>query len=156
MTLTQGHGCGNDEQKFTCMHDKVKTTHSITTRPGIAYHLINFLCNSVENFYGNFFQNFLCAFSRSNTILAISQERLVQLTGKGSASFGYWYNSYVALTFDLTHDLDLEFFKVAFCNSSIPGKVGNCWELYDFKQQPLKDNTRHHIWDILLAATKQL
>ena len=32
---------------------------------------------------------------------------------KGSALVGYWIN-YVILTFELTHDLDLEFCKVKF------------------------------------------
>ena len=32
MTLTQGHGCGIDYQKFACLHDKVRTTHQITTK----------------------------------------------------------------------------------------------------------------------------
>ena len=42
---------------------------------------------------------------------------------KGSALVGYWVQ-YVNLTFDLTHDLDLGFFKVKFWNSSISGIVG--------------------------------
>ena len=32
MTLTQGHGCGVDLQKFACLHDKVRITHPITTK----------------------------------------------------------------------------------------------------------------------------
>ena len=32
MTLTQGHGCGMEYQKFVCLHDKVRTTHQITTK----------------------------------------------------------------------------------------------------------------------------
>ena len=42
---------------------------------------------------------------------------------KGSALVGYWVQ-YVTLTFDLTHDLDLGFFKVKFRNSSISRIVG--------------------------------
>ena len=42
---------------------------------------------------------------------------------KGSASVGYWAQ-YVTLTFDLTHDLDLGYFKVKFRNSSFSGIVG--------------------------------
>ena len=49
---------------------------------------------------------------------------------KGSASVGCWA-IYVTLTFDVTHDLDFEFFKVKFWNSSISGIVG----LIDMKQK---------------------
>ena len=42
---------------------------------------------------------------------------------KGSASVGYWVQ-YVTLTVDLTHDLDLGYFKVKFRKSSISGIVG--------------------------------
>ena len=42
---------------------------------------------------------------------------------KESASVGYWVQ-YVALTFDLTHDLDLRCFTVKFRNSPISGIVG--------------------------------
>ena len=41
---------------------------------------------------------------------------------EGSASVGYWVN-YVTSTFDITHDLDLGFFKVKFRNSCISGIV---------------------------------
>ena len=34
MTLTQGHGCGIDYQKFACLRDKVRTTHQITIKRG--------------------------------------------------------------------------------------------------------------------------
>ena len=40
----------------------------------------------------------------------------IDMKQKGGASVGYWVN-YVTLTFDLTHDLDLGFFKVKFQNS---------------------------------------
>ena len=32
MTLTQGHGCDIDKQKFACLQDKVRTTQPITTK----------------------------------------------------------------------------------------------------------------------------
>ena len=41
----------------------------------------------------------------------------------GSASVGYWVY-YATLTIDLTHDLDLGFFKVKFRNSCISGIIG--------------------------------
>ena len=44
---------------------------------------------------------------------------------KGGASVGYWVN-YVILTFDLTHNLDLWFFKVKFQNSCIWGIIIWC------------------------------
>ena len=34
MTLTQGHSCDIDLQKFVCLHDKERTTHPITTKLG--------------------------------------------------------------------------------------------------------------------------
>ena len=40
MTLTQGHGCGIDNQKFACLRDKVRTTHRITTKQGIIIALV--------------------------------------------------------------------------------------------------------------------
>ena len=47
----------------------------------------------------------------------------IDVKRKGSASVGYRVQ-YVALTFDLTHDLDLGYFNVKFRNSSISGIVG--------------------------------
>ena len=34
VTLTQGHGCDIDKQKFACLQDKVRTTQPITTTLG--------------------------------------------------------------------------------------------------------------------------
>ena len=75
-------------------------------------------------FWQIFFKNFGCVFSRSNTILAISQEWLVRLmwNEKEVHRLDTGYN--MCLTFDLTHDLDLGYFKVKFRNSSISGIVG--------------------------------
>ena len=59
---------------------------------------------------------------------------LIDAKQKESASIGYWLY-YVTLTFDLTHDLDLGFFKVNFLNGCISGIVGlidmkwKWWEL---------------------------
>ena len=47
----------------------------------------------------------------------------IDVKRRGSASVGYWVQ-YVTLNFDLTHDLDLGYFKVKFRNSSISGIVG--------------------------------
>ena len=48
---------------------------------------------------------------------------LIDVKWKGSALAGYWVN-YVTLTFDLTHDLDLGFFKIRIWNSCISGILG--------------------------------
>ena len=34
VTLTQGHGCDIDKQKFASLQDKVRTTQPITTKLG--------------------------------------------------------------------------------------------------------------------------
>ena len=47
----------------------------------------------------------------------------IDVKRKGSALVAYWVQ-YVTLTLDLTHDIDLENFKVKFRNSSISGIVG--------------------------------
>ena len=77
MTLTQGHGCGVNYQKFACLRDKVRTTHRITTICGSFVALVMVItwidCWKML-FWQIFFKNFGCVFSRSNTILAISQE----------------------------------------------------------------------------------
>ena len=56
----------------------------------------------------------------------------IDLEQKGGTSVGYWVN-YVTLTFDLTHDLDLWFFKVKFQNNYLR----NCY-LIDVKQEESK------------------
>ena len=79
-------------------------------------------------FWQIFFKNFGCAFSRSNTILAISQEWLVRLmwSEKEAPLVGHWVQ-YMTLTFDLTHDLDLGCFKVKFRNSSYLRNFWSDW-----------------------------
>ena len=47
----------------------------------------------------------------------------IDVKRKGSASVGCWVQ-YVTLTFDLTHDLDLGYFKVKFRNNFISEIVG--------------------------------
>ena len=59
-----------------------------------------------------FFLNCRCVFSRSNTIGRISGMFFpIDAKRKVGASVGYWVN-YVTLNFDLTHELDLDSFKV--------------------------------------------
>ena len=65
-------------------------------------------------------------FLQGQTLLAISgMVGPINMKQKRGASFGYWIN-YVTSTFDLTHDLDLGFFKVKFRNicSLISGIIG--------------------------------
>ena len=56
----------------------------------------------------------------------------VDVKRKGGASVGYLVN-YATLTFDLTHDLDLWFFKVKFQNNGISGIV--IWLMWNKKKQ---------------------
>ena len=76
------YGCDIDKQKFACLQDKVRTTRPIITKLG-SYMLINwsdFGGILWENLFCQiFFENFGCVFSRSNTLLDISQEWLVRL-----------------------------------------------------------------------------
>ena len=77
-----------------------------------------------------FFENFECFFfSRSNSWMVGP----IDVKRKGGASVECWVN-YVTSTFDLTHDLDLRFFKVKFQNSCISGIV--IW--FDVKQKGSK------------------
>ena len=129
MTLTQGHGCGIDYQKFACLCNKVRTTHWITTKhgycPSHGYYLIRFWRSSVGNFYfGKFSIKNLDVFFQDQTILAISQEWLVRLKWNEKEVYRLDTGYNVNLTFDLTHDLDLGCFKVKFRNSSISEIVG--------------------------------
>ena len=55
----------------------------------------------------------------------------IDVKQKGGALVGYWVN-YVILTFDLTHDFDLWFFKVKFQNSCIWGIV--IWLMWNKKK----------------------
>ena len=47
---------------------------------------------------------------------------LIDVKQTGIASVEYWVY-YVALAFDLTHDLDFGFFKIKFWNSCISGII---------------------------------
>ena len=67
MTLTQGHGCDIDKQKFACLQDKVRTTQQITTKLG-SYIPLVMLINWLDiggilleiPFCQIFFENFGC------------------------------------------------------------------------------------------------
>ena len=86
VTLTQGHGCDLDKQKFACLQDKMTTTLLITTKLGsyialvMAITWLDFAGTLLKIlFLPNFRRNFGCVLSRSNTLLDISQEWLVRL-----------------------------------------------------------------------------
>ena len=110
VTLTQGHGCDIDKQKFACLQGKVKTTQPITAKLSSDIPLVMII--TWLDFWGNLLETFIlpnfgCVFSRSNTLGHISGViGPINVKRKGGASVGYWAN-YVTLTFDLTHDIDL-------------------------------------------------
>ena len=115
MTLTQGHGCDIDKQKFACLQDKVRTTQPITTKLGSYTPLVmvitwlDFGGILLEIlFLPNFLRKFrMCFFKVKHSIGHISgMVGLIDVKRKGGALVGYWVN-YVTLTFHLTYDLDL-------------------------------------------------
>ena len=76
VTLTQGHGCDIDKQKFACLQDKVRTTQQITTK--LCSYIPLVMVITWLNFGGIlletlFLQNFL------RSLMDISQEWLVRL-----------------------------------------------------------------------------
>ena len=80
------HGCDIDKQKLACLQDKVRTTQSITTILSSYIPLVMLITWShfggilLETlFLTNFLWKFWMCFSRSNTLLDISQEWLVRL-----------------------------------------------------------------------------
>ena len=82
---------------------------------GHAYHVVKFLAEFCWKLFWHFIFSKCTMCFRGETFWGM----LVWLTwNEGCESVGYWVN-YVTLTFDLTHDLDLEFFNVKIWNSSI-------------------------------------
>ena len=74
------------KQKLACLHGKVRTTQPITAKLGSYISLIMLItrlllgeCCWKPYFCRISFENFGCVFSRSNTLLDISQEWLVRL-----------------------------------------------------------------------------
>ena len=76
----------------------------------------------------------------------------IDMERKGGASIEYWVN-YVTLTFDLTHDLDLIFFKVKFQNSCISGIV--IWLMWNKKKANQLD-TGLTVWSSPLTTPMTL
>ena len=86
MTLTQGHRCDIDKQKFGCLQDKVRTTQPISAKLCSYISLVMIITwltfggiPSETHFLPNFLWNFECVFSSLNTSLVISQECLVRI-----------------------------------------------------------------------------
>ena len=115
MTLTQGHGCDIDKQKFACLQDKVRITQPITTKLGSYIPLVMFI--TWLDFGGilleililpNFLRKFrMCFFKVKHSIGHISgMVGPIDVKRKGGALVGYCFN-YVTLTFHLTYDLEL-------------------------------------------------
>ena len=117
-------------RKNICLHDKEELTHPITQT----------LCSCIPlvmpitrlEFGEIVLETFSAIFRQNYGHLLKVKHPIGHITGmvgpidawwKGCASVGYWVNS-VTSTFDLTHDIDLEFFKVVFWNSCISGIVG--------------------------------
>ena len=100
-----------------------------------------------------FFENFGCVFARSNTIGHISgMVGPIDVKWNVGASVGYWVN-YVTSTFDLTHDLDIWFFKVKFQNSCILGIV--IWLMWNKKKANQLD-TGLTVWSCPLTTPMTL
>ena len=161
MTLTQGHGCAIDKQKFACLQDKVRTTQLITTNLGNNIPLVmlitwlDFRGILLETLF--FLPNFLwifwmCFFKVKRSIGHISgMVGPIGVKRKGGALVGYWVN-YETLTFDLTHDLDLWFFKVKLQNSYISRMV--IWLMWNKKKTNQLD-TGLTVWSSGLALWPQ-
>ena len=161
MTLTQVHSCDIDKQKFACLQDKVRTTQPITTKLKNYMPLVIFITwldferILLETlFLPNFLWNFrMCFFKVKHSIGHISgMVGPIDVKRKGGASVGYWEN-YVILTFDLTHDLDLWFLKVKFQNSCIWGIV--IWLMWNKKKANQWD-TGLTVWSCPLTTPMTL
>ena len=93
-----------------------------------------------------FFENFGCVFFKVKHVIGHISAMVgpIGVKRKGGASVGYWVN-YGNLTFDLTHDLDLWFFKVKFQNSCIWGIV--IWLMWNKKNANQSDTGLIYILD---------
>ena len=100
---------------------------------GHAYYLIRFWENSGHNISLNLLRKFwICSFKVKHSIGHISgMVGPMDMKRNGGALVRYWV-SYVTLTFDLTHDLDLCFLKVKYQNRCISGTV--IWLMWNKKK----------------------
>ena len=76
----------------------------------------------------------------------------IDVKRKGEELVGYWVN-YVTLTFDLTHDIHLWFFKVKFQNSCIWGIV--IWLMWN-KKRANQLETGMTVWSCPLTTPMTL
>ena len=115
-TWTQGHRCELILKQCICLHDKVNTTHPIITR---LYGYISLvMCITRVNFgrirWYTFFHitDVFCKVNQSigHIVWIVCP---IEVNQKWSTWIGYWVN-YITLTFDLTHDSNLDYFKAAF------------------------------------------
>ena len=99
MTLTQGHSCGIDKQKFACLLDKVRNNHPITTERNSFIAVVMFI--TCWNFEGVLLTNFIlvnfllkfrmCFFKVKHYFGHIlGMVGPIDVKQKGSASVGYW------------------------------------------------------------------
>ena len=154
-TLTQGHSCDIDKQKFACLQNKVKTTQPITTTLSSYIILVMVITNFVRNpYFGKFSSKFRMCFFKVNHSIGRISVMVDPIDAKqiGGASVGYWVN-YVTLTFDLTHDLDVWFFKVKFPNSCIWGIV--IWLMWN-KNKANQLDTVLTVWSCPLTTPMTL
>ena len=161
VTLTQGQGCDIDKQKFACLQNKVRIIQLIITKLGNYIPLVMIITwlhfgriQFETFFFANFLRKFrMCFFKVKHSIWHISgMVGPIDVKRKGGAWVGYWVN-YVTLTFDLTHDLDLWFFKVKFQNSCIWGIV--IWLMWNKKKVNQLD-TGLTVWSCPLTTPMTL
>ena len=138
------------------LQDKVRTTQLITTNLGNDIPLVMLI--TWLDFRGILLETFFFAKFSLNISDVFFQGQTLYWTylrngwsdgvkRKGGALVGYWVN-YETLTFDLTHDLDLWFFKVKLQNSYISRMV--IWLMWNKKKTNQLD-TGLTVWSSGLA-----
>ena len=146
----------------TMLVRRIKYNHSINHyktwllySSGHGHHLVRFWRNSVKNPSFDKFSSKISdvCFKVKHTIGHISgMVGPIDVKQKWGASVGYWVN-YMTVTFDLTHDLDLWFFKVKFQNSFIWGIV--IWLMWN-KNKANQLDTGLTVWSCSLTTPMTL
>ena len=148
VTLTQGHGCDIDKQKFACLQDKVRTIQRIS--PKLCRYISLVMVITWLDFGGILFETLFffanrCVFSRSNTLLDISQEWLVRLmwnekeVHRLDAGWTMWP---WPVTSSMTFDFSRSNFKIAVSEEL----------LSDVKQKESKSDTGLTVWSCPLTT----
>ena len=142
VTLTQGHGCHTDYNKFVCLYDRIWTTLPITIQFSsiicmvmiiIWLHLegwlswltwnkkeIHWLDTGSVLWPWSWPQPWPWQWTLQGQILKSLYLKYFDVKWKGIRSIGYWAN-FVKFTFDPTNVLGIEFkVKVKVWNSLIP------------------------------------